>query len=43
MVAVHVALYASPAAGRIGGLDGALRQRWPSSSRLGGIYHRWAS
>jgi uncharacterized membrane protein YphA (DoxX/SURF4 family) len=43
IVAAHVALYASPSAGRVGGLDAALRQRWSPSSRLGGLYHRWAS
>jgi uncharacterized membrane protein YphA (DoxX/SURF4 family) len=43
IVGAHLAVYASPSAGRVGGLDAALRQRWSPSSRVGGLYHRWAS
>ena len=43
MIAAHLAVLASPAAGRIGGLDGSVRGWVPASNRLGGLYLRWAS
>ena len=47
MAAAHVAVAASPAAGRVGGLDGVLRQSIANSpyrgARGGRLYLRWLS
>ena len=43
LVAAHLAVFASPAAGRVAGLDTTLRSRFSTDSRLGGLYLRWAS
>ena len=43
MIAAHLAVLASPAAGRVAGLDGSVRAWIPTGNRLGGLYVRWAS